>query len=119
MLPLNPNIPAPDFLETGLPSGDCRPVSAWCAEAGIPYRVSGGRDPLVYLSTELPRHAWTMQAGQRIYGVAAGMLPETRDVREQALRVLEVLAHGFHDYGARESVCHRGLFGVTKSTTPP
>lgn len=114
MLPINPNIPAPDFHKAPLPAGDCRPVSAWCAAAGIAYRVSGGEDRLACLSADLPRHAWTAIAGQRVYGVAAGLLPETADAREQALRVLEVLAHGFHDYGARESVCQRGLFGVPR-----
>lgn len=36
-----------------------------------------------------------------------------------ALRVLEVLAHGFHDYVARESVCGRGLFGVPRRRGRP
>lgn len=33
---------------------------------------------------------------------------------DEAMRVLEILAHGFHDYAARESICGRGLF-----TAPP
>ena len=31
-----------------------------------------------------------------------------------ALRVLEVLAHGFHDYSARECVCGKKLFAIPK-----
>jgi hypothetical protein len=29
---------------------------------------------------------------------------------ERALRILEVLAYGFNDYGTRASICHLGLF---------
>jgi hypothetical protein len=36
-----------------------------------------------------------------------------------ALRVLEVLAHSFHDYAARECVCGKGLFSVPKRQGRP
>lgn len=37
----------------------------------------------------------------------------------RALRVLEVLAYGFLDYGARECVCDRGLFFAAKPRGRP
>lgn len=33
-----------------------------------------------------------------------------RGSRKDALKVLEVLAHGFHDYATRETICNQGLF---------
>jgi hypothetical protein len=36
--------------------------------------------------------------------------------RTSALRVLEVLAYGFHDYVVRECICGRGFFVAPKST---
>jgi hypothetical protein len=39
--------------------------------------------------------------------------------RRRALRVLEVLAFGFHDYEARECVCHRGFFVTRKPEGRP
>jgi len=41
-------------------------------------------------------------------------IPNWSRTPSDALRALEVLAYGFHDYCARESVCGRGLF-----RTPP
>jgi hypothetical protein len=36
-----------------------------------------------------------------------------------ALRVLEVLAHGFHDYAARECICQKKLFAPPKRQGRP
>lgn len=38
-------------------------------------------------------------------------VPRSPRSAEGALRALEILAHGFHDPGARHCVCGRGYFG--------
>lgn len=83
-------------------------VSEIAARAGIRYRVSGGPQPRVVLWSG-PGHGRTVgDDGNLVYGVDRAGLPQ-RDP-ERAARILEVLAHGFFDYAARESVCGRGIF---------
>ncbi len=79
-----------------------------CTVARIAMRVTGG-----------PREAIVLHAGKDHYREPGyyyvGVGKPWRATRVQALRALEVLAYGFHDYAARECVCHRGLFVATAS----
>ncbi len=43
-----------------------------------------------------------------------GIGKDRKITKTYALRVLEVLAHGFHDPAARECVCRQGLFRAPK-----
>lgn len=49
--------------------------------------------------------------GQPVYAINSEPLPQ-RDP-ERSLRILEILAYGFFDYAARESICGRGIFVAT------
>lgn len=75
-----------------------------CTIAGVPLRVTSPHTPRVYLH----RGAEHL-AGPEEYWVGCGVRAFRRRETD-AVRVLEVLAHGFHDYAARECVCGRGLF---------
>lgn len=76
--------------------------------AGIRCRVSGGPRPRIVLWNG-PGHGRTVDDERRIvYAIDRNVLPQ-RDP-ERAARMLEVLAYGFFDYAARESVCGRGIF---------
>ena len=111
MLSINLHIPAPVFHEGPLPPGVSRTVAEWCGRSGLPFRVTGGPVRKARLCPDLLTHAWTItEADGLVYLVAGPCLPENMNPTIEALRVLEVLAHGFHDYGARESICHKGLF---------
>lgn len=83
-------------------------VRAICESADIRYRVTGGHHPQVVLWRG-PGHAYTTDdAGQRVYAIDRAGLPQSAAMR--ALRMLEILAYGFQDYAARESVVGRGYF---------
>lgn len=83
-----------------------------CAEARIPCRVTGRLGPRIFLIRDA---RFLLLEGA--YGIPVGMRPKGR---VHALRVLEALAHVFHDYAARECVCGRGLFGTgTVRGRPP
>jgi hypothetical protein len=85
-----------------------------CAEAGIPCRITGGPSELrrIVLHTGTD-HFLT----PTVTYVGLGKHRARDPVR--ALRALEILAHGFHDYGARECVCGRGLFVAPTRTGRP
>jgi len=86
----------------------CTSVEALCAVAGIPYRVSDGNQPLVVM-WDGPGHSYTISDnGRRVLAVDRHGLPRGR--RERALRILEILAYGFFDYAARESIVGRDYF---------
>lgn len=69
--------------------------------AGIPMRVTSALTPEIRLHDGHTHY----RAGQALIVGLEG-LPDD----EQAIRILEILAHGFHLYEAKE--CVRGLFGV-------
>jgi len=80
-----------------------RPVTmeALLAAVGLPNRVTGGlREVLVHPGEG---HFWV--GGKPCVGLSRRAI--ARLGREEAGFVLEVLAHGFHDYTARENVCGR------------
>lgn len=79
-------------------------VEKLCEIAEIPYRVTGGSVVRVVLY-EGHEH---MRSSKCLYVAVQNWEPD----REHALRALEVLAHGHHDYAARECVCGRGLFST-------
>ena len=104
---LNPDIRAPLVV----PFGRLAPkVLAWvtlgelCDLAGIPLRVSGGSDRRIACIAGTDHQ---LVAARDCYVAVGNAWSPSRTA---ALRVLEVLAHGFHDYAARECVCGRGLF---------
>lgn len=76
--------------------------------AGVRYRVSGGRVPFVAFHRDRGHQRTLTHDGRTLYVVDVDGLPE-RDP-ERALRILEILAFGFNDYGARETLCGRGIF---------
>jgi hypothetical protein len=81
--------------------------------AGIRLRATGGPQPRIVLWNA--PHGRTVDSERRpLYAVNTSELPQ-RDP-ERAVRILEILAYGFFDYAARESVCERGIF--VKDVTP-
>lgn len=85
-----------------------RNVRDYCEEACIRCRVTGGIVPLVVLWNS-NFHGYTVnEDGIPLYAVSKIGLPQRK--QQHALRVMEILAYGFHDYIARETVCERGYF---------
>jgi len=80
-------------------------IGQLCKLARVPMRVSGGEDVKV-VCIEAKDHFF---GSDGVYYVGVATRPRTR---VGALRVLEVLAHGFHDYASRECICGRGLFAA-------
>ena len=105
-VPYTPYVPSPRVLVPPLEAPEVlarATVRGLCATAGIPCRVTSPHTPEVLLHSGAdhfvgPGVAWVGVGGQWEPSPLA------------AIRVLEVLAHGFHDYAARESICRRGLF---------
>lgn len=78
-----------------------------CKTAGIPCTVTQGAPPKILLCRgSVHRSA----PGHRYVGLDAVSPRFRKMTRTAALRVLEILAFGFFDYGARECVCGRRLF---------
>lgn|GEM_PF-2237669 len=83
-------------------------VSALAECAGVRYRVTGGVEPRVVLWNG-PGHARTIDdEGRTIFAIDQTALPQRG--AERYLRIMEILAYGCFDYGARESLCGRGFF---------
>jgi len=78
-----------------------------CRQAGLMARVSGPALDREILVLESGEHTRIVHPTATALAV---VMPKFDASPEQALRVLEVLAYGFHDYAARECVCGRGLF---------
>lgn len=77
-----------------------------CDLAGVSSRVSGpDLDRRVHILTG-EQHAYPVGCPDEI-GVA---FPDYQGTQTDALRILEILAYGFFDYAARETVRGRGLF---------
>jgi hypothetical protein len=79
-----------------------------CHMADVPYRYSGGTLPRVGLTHGGGHRRSLAPNGEKVLVVDLDLLPKTSTEPEQAVRILEVLAHSFHEYAARESA--RGLF---------
>lgn len=106
-VPYTPFIPAPEVLaEDALPPVPIATVSVrdLCEIAGVPNRVTSPHTPSVVLHRG-SRHF----VGRHRYYVGLDRRSFSRTALD-ALRILEILAHGFHDYAARENTCGRGLF---------
>ncbi len=86
-------------------------VATLCARGEIPYRVTGGNPLSVVVFTPKEArergHFRHCEDGRPVALVDGTDLPVAEP--ERSIRLLEILAHGFHDYAARE--CARGLFG--------
>ena len=78
-------------------------LNALCELAGVPPRVTGGTTPEIALHAGVDHFTHS----NRFY---VGVGPRWKASRAKVLFVLEVLAHGFHDYAAREAICSQGLF---------
>jgi hypothetical protein len=85
-----------------------------CETAGIPYRYIGGSLPFIGLSRCSGNLRAVDMNNHRVLVVdLAQFSASTRE--EEALRIIEVLAHSFHEYAARE--CARGLFGFSRTSS--
>ena len=83
-------------------------VKELCERAQIRNRATGGPQPIIFLWNK-PHHGQTIRDNaQRVYAISSRSLPQCDP--ERSLRLLEILAHGFHDYAAREALCGRGFF---------
>ena len=76
-----------------------------CRRAGVRCRISG---------EDLRRTIVLARQGESVRIVGnpdtLRVVANESNAEKQALRALEVLAYGFHDYAAREAVCGRGYF---------
>lgn len=108
----NFKIPAPMHLFEQEPPAALAQVTLdqLCTLAGIRNRVTGAT---VNVTIIAGKEHWTAPDVCCV-GVGRAWKPS----RSSALRVLEVLAHGFHDYAARECVCGKGLFVAPSSNRP-
>jgi hypothetical protein len=112
MIPFTPFIPAPR-VQSVKPSVLARTtLTELCAIAKLPMRVSGGETRSIACIAGTDHFA----VG-RDYFVGVGDEWNANPIT--ALRVLEVLAHGFHDYAARECVCQKKLFSPPKRQGRP
>jgi hypothetical protein len=85
-----------------------RTVADICIEAAVRCRVTGGPIPHLVL-WDASFHGYTVdKEGMPLYAVSKTGLPQRK--QQRALKILEILAYGFNDYIARESVCGRGFF---------
>ena len=84
-----------------------------CSIAGIPYQYVEGALPSVGLSRGSGNLRAVDANDQRVLVVDLEQISAT-SIREEALRIIEVLAHAFHEYAARE--CARGLFGFPENS---
>jgi len=115
MIPFTPFIPAPRMMlaKSKLPHVLARPtLFELCAVANVPMRVSGGEARLIACVVGSDHFVIG-----RDYFVGVGERWNANPTA--ALRVLEVLAHGFHDYAARECVCQKKLFATPKRRGRP
>lgn len=92
---LSPDTPGPSVLGT-------ISFEELCARAAVKVRVSQARREIVCVRG---RRSFLIGNNQLVGGAENWPLK-----REDALRVLETLAHGLHDYAARECICGRKLF---------
>jgi len=119
-IPYDPFIPAPDVLRAREPfPGTYIPVdlATLCSLAEIPLRVTTGASPYILVRkgerTSSVRHLRWFIDGRPALLVDYSWSPD----RVSAIRVLEILAHGFHDYAARECLCPADVFCVPTGTT--
>ena len=114
MIPFNPLIPAPRIRSSAseLRVFERITLSELCTVAKVPMRVSGGES-----------HSIVCVAGADHFRIGrdyfVGVGNAWGATRTAALRVLEILAHGFHDYAARECICHQKLFSIPKRQGRP
>jgi hypothetical protein len=90
-------------------------LSDLCEAARIPCRITSDQPKRIVIHAGRdhlrdPRTYFVGMPGTRAKGALT---------RVRALRVLEVLAYGFLDYGARETVCGRGLFVAARPKRRP
>lgn len=83
-------------------------VGEIAAMAQVRYRVAGGTQPRVVLWNGPGNGRTVDDTGNVVYAVHRAGLPQRSPERQ--VRILEVLAYGCFDYGARESLCGRGIF---------
>jgi hypothetical protein len=86
-----------------------------CCVATIPLQVTGGvYDQLILVRSD----DHFLRPGIYLIGVGKNRV-DWKPTPEDALRVLEILAYGFLDYGARECVCGRGYFVAKRGRGRP
>ena len=82
-----------------------------CTAAGMPYRYTGSTVPRVGLSKGLGNMRSVDAVNRRVLVVDVEQF-HAETPHERSLRIIEVLAHSFHEYAARE--CVRGLFAFPR-----
>lgn len=97
-IPHNLSIPQPRVMRDDMARPTCvatLDLPRLCKRAQIPMRVTGGMTLSIHIIQGRAHfyhdhHCWV------------GIGHSWRNTRIEALRVMEILAHGFHDYAARE-----------------
>lgn len=119
LIPYRPFIAAPSVLRDGVkPPTTVATVDVrtLCATAEIPMRVTSGIESTVFVHRGIDHLRGACVKGAPVYYVG---LKEWNGSRISAIRVLEVLAHSFHDYTARECLCPMKLFCAPKRVGRP
>ena len=114
MIPMTPIISAPRIRGSAseLRVLERTTLASLCTTAKVSLRVSGGESRSIVCIAGSDH----FRVG-RDYFVGVGSAWGA--TQTAALRVLEILAHGFHDYAARECVCHQKLFSIPKRQGRP
>lgn len=97
------------FAKIVIPNEPALNVKQLCADAGIPYRVSGGRQADIFIDKRSELNLATIDnTGKKIYLIGTKNSKTTG--AESAVRLLETLAYAYFDYAARESVISARLW---------
>ncbi|MGK9452564.1 hypothetical protein ACSSZE_15100 [Acidithiobacillus caldus] len=113
--PMNIDTPAPIVIREAIHNRveERKSISELCQEAGVRLRVEDPEAyrPRILVDNELPT-AWAWGEDERTL-----LVINRRDIPPDfpSLRILEILAYGFHDYVARECLCHQGYFDGTRA----
>ena len=90
-------------------------IKQLCVLARIPYKYAGGNLPYIGVLSGTGNLRAVDRNNHSVLVVDREQF-SARNSEEEALRVLEVLAHSHHQYAARE--CVRGMFGFTQRRSP-
>jgi hypothetical protein len=109
---ITPNVNIGPARVGGIYSGPVTTIEELCTQAGIPYKYFGGDLPFAGCSSGSGNLRAVDERNHRVLVVDEEQFTSDTPA-ERSLRILEILAHSFHEYAARE--CVRGLFGYSTS----